>query len=127
MEKAVQEAKSSYDVDLIVVVTDNASNMISMGRQIGRIHSRCNAHLSTLLLKDLAKGCGIDDLLPSIIAVQKEFLMPGPTAELKRLGGRSPIPPNSTRWCSNRNAIKSYMYGQLSFIQRSSRSIEIYC
>ncbi|XP_058975159.1 uncharacterized protein LOC131801101 [Musca domestica] len=59
VKKAASLAKDRYKVEVFAVVTDNAANMVSMGRNVGLIHTTCNAHIGNLLSKDIIKNFGI--------------------------------------------------------------------
>uniref|UniRef100_A0A1I8PQE9 HAT C-terminal dimerisation domain-containing protein n=2 Tax=Stomoxys calcitrans TaxID=35570 RepID=A0A1I8PQE9_STOCA len=58
VKNAVALAKDRYKVEVFAVVTDNAANMMSMGRIIDLIHTTCNAHIGNLLSKDLIRKYG---------------------------------------------------------------------
>lgn len=102
---AAAQCKKLYDVDCEVVVTDNAPNMVKMGREINLTHSRCQAHICNLLLKDLGKMMKTDTLMDTILPVLKEFNKAKFAAFFKENKGNAAKLPLEVRWCSNRDSI----------------------
>lgn len=49
---SIEAAKQAYDCDIYAVVSDNAANMLKMGRLTNLWHSPCNSHIGNLLVKD---------------------------------------------------------------------------
>lgn len=93
-----------------MVVSDNAPNMIKMGKLIDMTHSRCQAHIGNLLLKDLGKQLKTDDVLEKILPVLKEFTKSKFAAYLKEKIGNAAKIPIEVRWCSNRDSIQNYVH-----------------
>jgi len=102
VEEAVLLAKEKFKISIYSVVSDNASSMISMGRQVNIWHSTCHSHSANLLAKSLVSP----DFAQSVNNVLREFKMAGPERELKNRGGSKIMLPCQTRWCSYRDAFR---------------------
>lgn len=57
VDRCVEKAKNMYKTDVYAVVSDNASNMRKMGRNVSLWNSTCNSHTGHLLLKNLVDEC----------------------------------------------------------------------
>lgn len=53
VEVCVNFAKEKYNTEIYAVVSDNAANMMKMGRLANIWHLTCNSHTGNLLAKDL--------------------------------------------------------------------------
>lgn len=103
---AKEKAKSLYDVELKVVVTDNY--LVKTGRQLGLFYSNCHAQQANLYLKDLVKHCRVIETLNSITPVLKVFQKPEIAVELKMLGGKTLLPKKKC-FVSYRDALENYL------------------
>lgn len=69
VEEAEIIVQSKYNTKLYAVISDNASPMIKMGKQVNLWHATCNSHSANLLAKDLVKP----ELAANVNCVLKEF------------------------------------------------------
>ena len=53
VNQSVEIARRKYNINIYAVVTDNASNMVLMGRLVDLWHVTCNSHSANLLCKSL--------------------------------------------------------------------------
>lgn len=108
VDKSVEIAKTKYKATVKTVISDNAANMIKMGRLCGMLYSRCNAHIANLIMKDISKIKNRKEIVDQIVQVLKEFKKPALETELLKVGGTRAYLPNETRWCANRTALQNY-------------------
>lgn len=106
MADAIEIAKERYDASIDVVVSDNASTMVLMGKLILQFHSRCHAHIANLLMETIGKKK--KDLLDKILYVLKEFHKAVLEIEVLRLQGKKSYLPGETRWCGHRDSLVCY-------------------
>lgn len=117
VSKAVALAKERYDVDVYAVLTDNASNMQSMGascESLKLLYSTCNAHSANLLAGDILKVAKYSKVLGKVMTVQKDFKRTGLVNRLLKAGGRKPVLSGNTRWVSQRDAADSFLKNLLA-------------
>lgn len=100
VSEAVISARDIYNSKLYAVCSDNAANMIKMGKVIDLWHVTCNAHTGNLLAKELVPI----QLASRVNSVLKAFSSADQEARLLQFGGHRIILPCDTRWCSNRDA-----------------------
>lgn len=105
VEEAKTKAKEMYNTDLYSVVSDNASNMLKMGRLSDLWHSSCNAHTGNLLAKDLVSK----ELNQQLLSIIKEFRRPEITDALLKKGGVRVVMPIEIRWKSYRDSYKNFL------------------
>ena len=96
-------AKERHNVNIYCTVSDNASNMVRMGKDHGLWHSACNAHTGNLLAKDLLSK----NIVSRVNMVLKSFKHPDREHELTGYGGSKVCLAADTRWCSQRDACLS--------------------
>lgn len=53
MHKCVSSALEKHNTNIYAVISDNAANMIKMGKLTTIWHLTCNSHSANLLAKDL--------------------------------------------------------------------------
>lgn len=102
VEEAVSLAKEKFNISIYGVVSDNASSMISMGRQVNIWHSTCHSHSANLLAKSLVPI----DFAQCLHNLLREFKTACAERELKNRGGSRIMLPCQTRWCSYRDAFR---------------------
>lgn len=102
VDKSYQLARDRYGAIVYAVVSDNASNMIRMGKNVGHYlwHSTCNSHSGNLLAKD----CINLTLTEKVTDILKEFKNTTLENALVSKGGTKIKLPCLTRWCSYRNS-----------------------
>lgn len=94
--KSTELAKEKYSTKIYAVVSDNASNMLKMGRIVKEsdiLHSGCNSHMGNLL----AFG--------EVTSLQKEFKNPHFEKKIKK----RVVLPVDTRWCSHRDTYENFL------------------
>lgn len=99
---SIELAHEHYGVNVYVVVTDNASNMMKMGRTVDIWHLTCSSHSGNLLCqtfvdKDFAKK--VQDLITNF----KQPRLEQKLVTRKKIKLISIAP---TRWCSHRDAFR---------------------
>ncbi|XP_071647150.1 uncharacterized protein [Temnothorax longispinosus] len=102
VNEAVQLANEKFKISIYAVVSDNASPMIAMGRQVNIWHSTCHSHSANLLAKSLVPM----DFAQSVSNLLREFRTASAERELKNRGGSRIMLPCQTRWCSYRDAFR---------------------
>eukprot|EP00102_Acyrthosiphon_pisum_P013165 XP_008182630.2 PREDICTED: uncharacterized protein LOC100570070 isoform X2 [Acyrthosiphon pisum] len=100
VEVCVTLAKEKYNTEIYAVITDNAANMMKMGRLASIWHLTCNSHTGNLLAKDLVAS----RISSQVKQVLKEFHGPDLEKELVKNGGFRIQLPCDTRWCSYRDS-----------------------
>lgn len=101
-KKSVELAKQRYGTTVYAVVSDNAANMIKMGRLIDVWHTTCNSHTGNLLVKDIVDK----DVIQSASTILKEFKHSDLESLLIKSGGTRIMLPAETRWCSQRDSLR---------------------
>lgn len=96
VNKAVEDAREMYNVDIYAVGSDNASTMISMGKRCKLWHTTCDSHSGNLLAKSLVEKT----FTSKFLNVSKEFKSSLLERQLVHFGGRRIQLPGDTRWCS---------------------------
>ncbi|KAL4084400.1 hypothetical protein QTP88_028223 [Uroleucon formosanum] len=96
VESCIDLAKEKNNTDIYAVITDNAANMVKMGRLSTLWHLTCNAHTANLLAKDLVPS----DITAKVKQILKAFHRPDLEKELLFRGGYRFQLPCETRWCS---------------------------
>ncbi|XP_024893627.1 uncharacterized protein LOC112468603 [Temnothorax curvispinosus] len=102
VNEAVQLANKKFKISIYAVVSDNASPMIAMGRQVNIWHSTCRSHSANLLAKSLVPM----DFAQSVSNLLREFRTASTERELKNRGRSRIMLPCQTRWCSYRDAFR---------------------
>lgn len=106
--------KEKYNTDIYCVVSDNAKNMLKMGKNLSSDSdfemwsNTCSSHTGNLLAKDVVN----DDLNTKVVAILKEFKRPDNEKYLTEAGGSRVVLPGDTRWCSHRDAYVSLLRNQ---------------
>lgn len=124
--KVVDEAKvmalNMYNTRIYAVVSDNAANMVSMGRTVDEWHSTCSSHTGNLLAKDFIDS----DIDSKVISLVKIFQRPEFEQKLLALKGTKLTLPANTRWCSHRDSYQSFLKNltQLRIIVADSSASE---
>lgn len=99
-EKSIELAESRYKTKVYAVVSDNAANMMRMGRLVDIWHSTCNSHTANLLIKDIVDKSTMEN----VQIVLKEFKHTDlENALIQNLGVRILLTAE-TRWCSHRDS-----------------------
>lgn len=113
IEFAKTQAEQMYQTKIFAVVSDNAANMMKMGRLTDIIHLTCNSHTGQLLAKDILPT----ELATRVTSILKQFNGPDMEAQILRFGGSKISLPCETRWCSNRDSFSCFLKN-LSYIKR---------
>lgn len=113
VQNSIALAKEKYDTEIYCVVSDNAANMVKMGRLITIMFSTCSSHTANLLAKDVINK----DISEKAQLVLKEFKHPDIERKLTESGGSKIILAGETRWCSQRDSLKC-MIKNLKFMQQ---------
>lgn len=104
-EKSIESARAKFGTEIYAVVSDNAKNMMAMGRKSCLWHSTCSSHTGNLLAKDI-----IDKEIASKI---RKVLVQFKTTDMERLviqnKGSKIKMPGETRWCSYRDAFSCFV------------------
>ncbi|OXU22146.1 hypothetical protein TSAR_001568 [Trichomalopsis sarcophagae] len=101
-QQSIVLTRYRFNVNLHGVVTDNASNIMSMGRMCELWHTTCNSHSGNLLCKamvDVSFAKQVNTLL-------KEFKNPNLEHLLVEAGENRIILAGDTRWCSYRDVFR---------------------
>lgn len=109
VEKAIRKAKTLYNAKIKTVVSDNARNMIRMGKDVSIMHSRCHAHIFNLLMKDIAATGDRPGVISNITTILKEFSKPLLEVQIVGAGGKKMMLPNETRWCGIRDSLLNFV------------------
>lgn len=113
VEDAKLKAKELYNTKLYAVCSDNASNMVKMGKMSDLWHVTCSSHSGNLLAKDLVKK----DLTARVNEVLKEFKRTDLENEIVKKGRKRIILSCDTRWCSYRDSFNC-LKSNLTFIKQ---------
>ena len=110
MERSIEKASRTFKCSTGSVVTDNASNMAKMRRELQTseytITYGCSAHLLNLFAKDTEDS----ELKDKIVHINKYFRNHHLPAHLyKKYGGSALLLPCDTRWNSTADALQSYL------------------
>lgn len=105
LDQSVDLAKEKYGCEIYAVVSDNAANMIKMGRLSNLWHSTCSSHTGNLLVKDVLHL----ETINKVNLVLKEFKHTNLEKRLIDNGGSKILLPAETRWCSQRDACKCFL------------------
>ncbi|XKL67988.1 hypothetical protein PGB90_003479 [Kerria lacca] len=104
LQTVVSEAKTLasewYNTNVYAIISDNAANMISMGKKIDEWHTTCHSKTGNLLLKDIVNK----DVNEKIVSLIKLFKRPEFEQKIFAVGGKKLILPGEIRWCSYRDA-----------------------
>lgn len=103
IEKCLILALDKYQTRIYAVVSDNAANMMKMGRLTTIWHLTCNCHTANLLAKDLVSK----SITGQVKTVLKAFHGPDIKKELLAKGGKRIMMPCETRWCTYRDSFKN--------------------
>lgn len=113
LEKSVTVAKERYDATISSVLSDNASNMVSMGNAsvelMDLLYSTCNAHTGNLLAGDIIQQTENKKIMKKVKRVQKDFRRTALSDRLLKYGGHKPVLFSTTRWASQRDAADSLL------------------
>lgn len=90
-----------FNTNVYAVVSDNASNMLKMGRTVPIWHSNCNSHIGNLLAKDVLDV----EIVSKVQTVLKEFIHVDFEKALVDKGGYRIKTPCDTHWCSHRDSL----------------------
>ncbi|XP_059621288.1 uncharacterized protein LOC132264954 [Phlebotomus argentipes] len=106
VQLAKKTALEKYKCTIYCVVSDNASNMVRMGKDVAHdmLHFTCNAHSANLLGKDLMETN--KTLAENVMKILKEFKNSGLEAKVVEKGGQRIKLICGTRWCSYRDSYK---------------------
>lgn len=105
VEEAVVKAKEILGFDVYAVVSDNASTMMKMGRNIYLFHTTCDSHSANLLAKALVDK----QLVVDVTSVLKEFKRSALEQELVNRNGSRIVLPCEVRFCTYRDTFKCYL------------------
>lgn len=96
-DDAIKLAEERYKTVVYAVVSDNAANMIAMGKKLPQYHSTCNSHTGNLLAKDLVDK----NIANRVVSVLKEFkrneLEQLSVCRLKHVGAATAMHSNASR------------------------------
>nr|XP_022909870.1 uncharacterized protein LOC111420999 isoform X1 [Onthophagus taurus] len=104
INEAIDLAKRTYHSQIYAIISDNASAMVRMGKDMNHClwHSTCNSHTANLLAKDVQdKEC-----TNSVTTVLKEFKQADNERAITEKGGTKIKLPCETRWCSYQKSYK---------------------
>lgn len=107
ISEAIDLAKDTYNTNIYAVVSDNASAMVKMGKDMKHClwHSTCNSHTANLLAKDIQDiNCS-----KKITMILKEFKRSDLEKSLLDKGGSRIQLPCETRWCTYRDTYKCFL------------------
>lgn len=104
-DASIALAKERYGCDIYAVVSDNAANMIKMGRLTDLWHSTCSSHTGNLLAKDLINK----ELMGKVAVVLNTFKATDLENLLVSNGGHRIVLPGDTRWCSHRDSCNCFL------------------
>ncbi|EEZ99876.1 hypothetical protein TcasGA2_TC002658 [Tribolium castaneum] len=111
---SVELAKTKFKTEIYAVVSDNAANMLKMGKLTSDLmHTTCNSHTGNLLAKDLISK----ELCSKVITILKEFKHPNLEKELQSQGGSKIKLAVDTRWCTYRDSF-SCLIKNLKFMKK---------
>ncbi|XP_063228905.1 uncharacterized protein LOC134534375 [Bacillus rossius redtenbacheri] len=100
VSQAIVSARDLYNTELYAVCSDNAANMMKMGKIIDLWHITCNSHTGNLLAKELVPP----QLASRVNTLLKAFTSADQEVRLLAYGGHRITLACETRWCSNRDA-----------------------
>ncbi|KAJ3642007.1 hypothetical protein Zmor_028472 [Zophobas morio] len=101
--RSINLAIEKYKTEVFAVVSDNASNMLKMGRLANKLlHTTCSSHTGNLLAKDVI----CKDVASKVMKVLREFKHPDLEKELQECGGSKIKLAVDTRWCSYRDSFQ---------------------
>lgn len=84
VDKCISLALEKHNTHIYAVISDNAANMIKMGKLTTIWHLTCNSHTANLLAKDLV----LKPLIEKAKVLLKAFHGPDAEKELLNQGGR---------------------------------------
>lgn len=120
-QNSITLAKERYDTDVYAIVSDNAANMLKMGRLSSNLmHSTCNSHTGNLLAKDI-----LDLATASKVSlILREFKHPDLEKDIISDGGSKIQLAVDTRWASYRDAFVCLIQnlGHMKTIAAKSKS-----
>eukprot|EP00095_Tigriopus_kingsejongensis_P008704 maker-scaffold894_size84319-snap-gene-0.10 protein:Tk08704 transcript:maker-scaffold894_size84319-snap-gene-0.10-mRNA-1 annotation:"PREDICTED: uncharacterized protein LOC103307970" len=111
-KESIEAAEEKYGVKIVGFCSDNENKMNKVRKLLSEwrqdfITYGCSAHLLNLVESSGSPA----DILNKIVAVNKFFRdHHRPAALLKKLGGKIPQLPNSTRWNSQAAAFETFIY-----------------
>jgi hypothetical protein len=120
VDDAVAFGKERYNAAIYAVVTDNAANMLKMGRQVEIWNTNCGSHTGNLLAKDLVD----EGLKKKVVTIIHEFKSVDLEKHLIERGGTRLSLIAETRWCSHRNAYQRFLKN-LNHLQEIARENDI--
>ncbi|XP_036327213.1 uncharacterized protein LOC118739819 [Rhagoletis pomonella] len=121
VEVSITKAKELYDTNFFAVVSDNAANMLKMGRGVDIWHSDCSAHVANLLAKNIVDK----ELARKVTIVLKEFRHTDLEKCILLKGGTKIKIPAETRWYSHRDSfacLKKNLYIMRSIVAETDTS-----
>ena len=104
VEYSIEIALQRYNVTIYAVVSDNASNVISMGNLTELWNVTCNSHSGNLYAKFLVTEDRV--LVDKVNSLAKEFKTPKLEDLLLKKGGKKMTLIVETRWCSHRDTYR---------------------
>lgn len=102
---SIQLAQEKYGSKIYAAVTDNAANMISMGKNLPLWNLTCNSHSGNLVAKDIVDK----EFADTIRKVLKEYKSSKLEKELTIRGGKRIKLPCDTRWNSYRDSFECFL------------------
>jgi len=109
-KKQIDIAEEKFGVDVVAIVTDNASNMVKMRQIIGDkrkvINYGCSAHQANLLAKDVTCKDTITNVTQVAKCFSKSHLA---SAWLIEQGAKKPPLPSNVRWSSTVSTLQWYL------------------
>lgn len=102
IDEAIVMAKEKYNINIYAVVSDNASNMMRMGRLVDVWHATCNSHSANLLLKSLVSS----KFSEAMNKLLREFKTSRAERELKKRKGTRIMLACETRWCTYQDTFR---------------------
>ena len=102
VNECIGMAREKYGIHIYGVATDNASNMLCMGRNVDLWHIKCSSHSGNLLCKSAVDN----NFAAQVNKLLKEFKNTALESQLLELGGNRMVLIAETRWCSHRDAFR---------------------
>lgn len=125
-ETCIEKCKTNYDKNVFALVTDNEKKMVKV-REILKekfpdlVTYGCSAHYLNLVETDVTPRT----VLAQVVEVQKFFRNHHqPHGWLKEKGGRMPQIPNTTRWNSQNDCVKTFVENFHLYLQISAEHSE---
>lgn len=108
-------AKQLYNTNIYAVVSDNAANMVKMGKNLEHViwHSTCSSHTGNLLAKDVSNS----SIAEKLNVVLREFKQSHLEKDIVDRHGHRIHLACETRWNSLRDACLSFIHNKNIMVQ----------